>query len=200
MSTTQGAGLGEGMREGKETEEEGEEEGGRGELWFYVHCGLYLFGPLLFKHRKKEREKTERAKERAKERESEDNERKNRCRKKRKLRLNKGYPFSNHVILSVWCRLFTERMTRVSNERGEWPQLLSQSFAKPLPFFLSHDTRTLPQSHALHPLRFPSFSPSSPSSVCHSSIHASASLGCCEKENMMHVRNGILVLQYAVCM
>lgn len=87
----------------------------------------------------------------------------------------------------------------MSNERGEWPQLLSQSFAKPLPFFLSHDTRTLPPVTRTPPPPLPLLPPLSPSSVCHSSIHASASLGCYEKENMMHVRNGILVLQYAVC-
>lgn len=55
MTTTQGAGLGrnrekvEGSRRGKR--EEGASCG------CYVHCGLYLFDPLLFKHRKKRRKK-----------------------------------------------------------------------------------------------------------------------------------------------
>ncbi|CAB1449742.1 unnamed protein product [Pleuronectes platessa] len=65
MTTTQGAGLGGDMGGGRETreeeEEEKEEEGAS--CGCYVHCGLYLFDPLLFKHRKKEKEGDRKRKE-----------------------------------------------------------------------------------------------------------------------------------------
>lgn len=95
MTTTQGAGLGgvwgEEGRQGKRRREEGASCG------CYVHCGLYLFDPLLFKHRKKEKEGDRKIKEKdskeERERESKENERKTGAGKKRKLRLNKTLSF-----------------------------------------------------------------------------------------------------------
>lgn len=53
------------MGGGRETREEerrrGREEGAS--CGCYVHCGLYLFDPLLFKHRKKEKEGDRKIKE-----------------------------------------------------------------------------------------------------------------------------------------
>lgn len=85
----------------------------------------------------------------------------------------------------------------MSNERGEWPQLLSQSFTKPLPFFLSHDTRTLPP--VTPPPSLPLHRPLSPPSICHSSIRASASLGCCEREHEVCSKWHSTHTSFAVC-
>lgn len=52
MTTTQGAGLGGNMgEEGRQGRRRRREKGAS--CGCYVHCGLYLFDPLLFKHRKK---------------------------------------------------------------------------------------------------------------------------------------------------
>lgn len=53
MTTTQGAGLGGNMgEEGRQGRRRRRREKGAS-CGCYVHCGLYLFDPLLFKHRKK---------------------------------------------------------------------------------------------------------------------------------------------------
>lgn len=58
MSTTQGAGLGVRGEEGRQRRRRGREEGES--CGCYVHFGLYLFDPLLFKHRKREKKEIER--------------------------------------------------------------------------------------------------------------------------------------------
>lgn len=58
MSTTQGAGLGVRGEEGRQRRRRGREEGAS--CGCYVHFGLYLFDPLLFKHRKREKKEIER--------------------------------------------------------------------------------------------------------------------------------------------
>lgn len=60
MTTTQGAGVGGDMGGGRETREG--RKGGES-CGCYVHRGLYLFDPLLFKHRKKEKEGDRKIKE-----------------------------------------------------------------------------------------------------------------------------------------
>lgn len=60
MTTTQGAGLGVRGKgeERRQRRRRGREEGAS--CGCYVHFGLYLFDPLLFKHRKREKKEIER--------------------------------------------------------------------------------------------------------------------------------------------
>lgn len=62
MTTTQGAGLRvRGMGGGGRQRRRGREEGAS--CGCYVHFGLYLFDPLLFKHRKREKERDKRVRQ-----------------------------------------------------------------------------------------------------------------------------------------
>lgn len=91
MSTTQGAGLGIGSMGGRKGDEGGLRKEGRekegASCGCYVHCGLYLFDPLLFKHRKKEGDRKIKRERQGREKRKEKNERKDRCRKKEKIEI-----------------------------------------------------------------------------------------------------------------